>query len=421
MAAPQETVRGDVPLWLTGPVPEPVRDPLPATTDLAIIGGGVAGVAVAHHAVRHGVRVVLLEAGRLAGRASGRNDGQVLLGLGEHLNRLYGQWGRERGRALWAFLADNGDAMAEVVAALGLDCHYHRDGGLRLADGPAEGRELEETSALMREDGIPHRLYGAAELEAVLPLGRGFDGGLYLEGEALFDPARFVRGLAAAARAGGLVLREDTRVASITGELGEFRLDLDDGPLRASIVVHATSALAPDLDRSGFLARTLFPLRAQILTTPPLPAELATRMPPWAMSSNFCYEYFRMHGDRLSLGGMRWSVPGEEGGTRDDGVVNPTITANLLAWLGRHFPDLAPAGAERCWTGILAGTPDGLPLIGELPGRPGELACLGFNGYGMSFAYLAGRSIAEQVAEGRATHPSASLFRPDRFRAAAGA
>jgi glycine/D-amino acid oxidase-like deaminating enzyme len=133
------------------------------------------------------------------------------------------------------------------------------------------------------------------------------------------------------------------------------------------------------------------------------------------MSTNFGYEYWRMHDRRLTLGGSRWSVPGEETGITDDRSINPAIGANLRQWLARRFPDIARHGVERQWTGIMAGTPDGLPLAGELPGRPGEYALLAFNGYGMSFAFLAGRCLVEMVVDGRSAVDGACLFRPDRF------
>ena len=139
-------------------------------------------------------------------------------------------------------------------------------------------------------------------------------------------------------------------------------------------------------------------------------------MPPYAMSSNFCYEYFRIHRGRFVLGGMRWSVPGEELGTVDDSTVNPEVTNNLLDYVRRHFPDLSGRDFPHAWTGIMAGTPDGLPLVGALPGRAGTYALGAFNGYGLSFAFLAGRCLAELVVDGQSPHPALPLFAPRRLR-----
>ena len=388
---------------------------MPASVDVVVIGGGVAGVSVAWHARKLGLGVALLESELVASRASGRNDGQVLLGLGEHLNRLVGQLGRESALELWRFLDENHNALSSTLSAEGIDCDFVQEGGLRLASSESELDELRESSQIMRAEGIAHRLLEADEVEAALPLSRGFFGALYLEREAIFDPAAFVEGLALRARAGGALIREQCRVVEVEGELGAYRVRSDDLELEAAVVVHATSALAPQLERSGFLSRVVFPFRGQIIATRELSDEQLAAMPRYAMSSHFCYEYFRVHGKRMTLGGMRWSVKGEESGILDDESVNPEVTHNLVRYLEKHFPSLSTIGVHSEWTGIMAGSPDALPLVGEVPGRPGEYACLAFNGYGMSFAFLAGKCIAEMIQSGRSSYEAASQFRPSRF------
>ena len=131
---------------------------------------------------------------------------------------------------------------------------------------------------------------------------------------------------------------------------------------------------------------------------------------------NFCYEYFRLHGGRFVVGGMRWSVPGEEQGIVDDTEVNDAVADGLRAYVHRHFPVLRDVPFPHGWTGIMAGTQDGLPLCGELPGRPGVFALLGFNGYGLSFACEAGATVADQIVHGKADHPAVPMFAPRRFR-----
>ena len=215
-------------------------------------------------------------------------------------------------------------------------------------------------------------------------------------------------------------MRRRHRVTAIDGDAGAFDVALANGQsLRATVVVHCTSALAPDLDRTGLLARTVFPFRGQIIATDPLPPAIADQFPPYAMSSNFCYEYFRMHDRRFVLGGKRWSVAGEEQGIVDDDHHNPEVSNQLLTYAREHFPVLADTPFPHVWTGIMAGTPDGLPLCGSLPGQPGMFALLGFNGYGMSFAFLAARSLADMIAgNGGGQHPALPLFAPRRLATA---
>ncbi|GAB4152528.1 MAG: FAD-dependent oxidoreductase [Planctomycetota bacterium] len=399
-------------LWLEDLAPTPLREP-PSRCDVAVIGGGIAGICLALHCARLGLDTALFEARDLATRASGRNDGQILLGLGEHYHRVVSQFGGEKARRLWRFLATNHEELLGAIE--GLDCDLRRAGGLRLAETPHEREELAEASEKLLGDGIPHRLLDEKAVREMLPGARGFFGAIELPGEAVVQPARMARGLGSMAAAAGARLVPHREVRAIQGEAGDFSLELAGDTVRAGVVVHCTSALARGLDDTGFLARTVFPFRGQILASEPLPADIRARFPDRAMSSNFCYEYFRAHGNRFVIGGMRWSVPGEEAGILDDDTANPLIRENLLGYVARHFPSLHGVRFPAEWTGIMAGTPDGLPLLGGIPGKPGVFTLSAFNGYGLSFAFHGARCLASIIASGRSPDPDADLFAPRRF------
>ena len=403
-------------LWLTEASPIDASSTPPDAVDVVIVGGGIAGISTALHLARHGVATAVLEQRTVASRASGRNDGQLLLGLGEHYHRIHGQFGTERARMLWQFLADNHTALRHELAAANVACDLRHAGGLRLAETPHEWTELEVAATLLASEGKAHELVPARDLPRWLPAGRGFHGALHLHGEAILQPVEMVRGLARAAIAAGAHVVENASVTAIHGDSGDFTVRLANGrSVRAAIVVHCTSTLARELDASGLLARTVFPFRGQVIATEPLPADVAAAFPDHAMSSNFCYEYFRVSRRRFVIGGKRWSVPGEQLGILDDSTHDERITQNLLAYVREHFPVLADVAFPHVWTGIMAGTPDGLPLVGALPGRPGTFALLAFNGYGLSFAFLAGRCLAEQIAGSGAAHAAMPLFAPRRF------
>lgn len=403
-------------LWIQETRPFPNEDqPLPEKADIVVVGGGIAGVCTALHLAKGGARAVVLEEGALAGRASGRNDGQMLLGLGEHYNRIQGQWGAEGARTLWHFIHDNNHALKTEIKDHAIACELLEGGGYRLAETEHEWEELEEAAALLRKENLPHRLHDAKATRDMLPA-VGFHGMLELPGEAVVHPVRLVFGLAGVAHQHGARFYQHHGVRGIEGSAGDFHVHTERGSVRTAIVVHCTSTLARELDPSGFLDRQVFPFRGQILATDPLPEEIVGRFGPQAMSSHFCYEYFRVHGRRFVVGGMRWSVKGEEQGTLDDSRINPEVSDNLLGYVRKHFPILTPHDFPHSWTGIMAGTKDGLPLLGALPGQPGAFALLGFNGYGLSFAYLGGEVLSQQILGGRASHEAAPMFAPRRFQ-----
>lgn len=395
-------------LWL--------QDKLPTSTEVVVIGGGIAGVSVAYHLALKGVDVVLLEARDIASRASGRNDGQLLLGIGEHYHRVVSQFGPEKAIELWDFIEGNSNRLKGVMRGEVRKADLITAGGLHMAETEQEFEELRQTCRMLYQhgrDGVT--LLNAAELTSLLPV-EGFHGALRIPEESVVDPASLVKGLADRAAYLGAKIHTRARVAAICSADNGHLVQLeDDRSIETLMVVHCTSALATDLDHSGFLRAQTFPYRGQIIATDPVSSEQVGAFNGYAMSSNFGYEYFRTHQNRFMLGGMRWSVRGQEESITNDNITCETITKNLLGYVDKHFPTLKGVEFPHQWTGIMAGTNDGLPLVGAIPGQPGVFVLAAFNGYGLSFAFKAGDAISEQIIDGRASDPAVSMFDPRRF------
>src|SRR4051812_21046885 len=84
-------------------VESPARPRLGAEldVDVCVIGGGLAGLTTAREIARRGWSVVVLETDRIAANASGRNDGFVLPGFAESMERVVSRVGMEHAKALW--------------------------------------------------------------------------------------------------------------------------------------------------------------------------------------------------------------------------------------------------------------------------------------------------------------------------------
>jgi glycine/D-amino acid oxidase-like deaminating enzyme len=108
-----------------------------------------------------------------------------------------------------------------------------------------------------------------------------------------------------------------------------------------------------------------------------------------------------------------------EFGTTDDSTVNEGISEYLRETTGRYFgPDWGeddPEGRVRSeWTGIMGFSPDGFPLVGELPGEQGLWASCSFQGHGMVLCWMCARALVEMM-EGRDGEELREWF-PDAFR-----
>ena len=93
------------PIWSSVSLPE--RPPFPGGTiraDVAVIGAGLTGLSAAYHLLKHrpGLRLMVLEAGRIGAGASGRTTGMVGPGVGQSLAALVRRFGPEQARVLYA-------------------------------------------------------------------------------------------------------------------------------------------------------------------------------------------------------------------------------------------------------------------------------------------------------------------------------
>ena len=112
---------------------------------------------------------------------------------------------------------------------------------------------------------------------------------------------------------------------------------------------------------------------------------------------------------------MRWLTPTQEAGTDDDTVIERTVGAGLREFLPKHFPALAGIRVEHEWTGIMGFTPDRAPLVGPVPGSPGEYLAAGFHGHGMPMAFYAAKAVAEMIAGREPEVFVPEAFLPSRF------
>ena len=388
---------------------------LPASAEVVVIGGGIAGTSTALHLAGAGVDVVLLEAGELANRASGRNDGQMLLGLGESYNRVVSQFGSGGASILLNFIRENGSAMKRSILGSLSKESYIDGGGLHLAETEQELTELRESACLLVQENIDCSILNQQDIKKLLPA-VGFLGGLKIRGESIIHPVQAVRVIAREARYRGAQIYTNSPVHRVNKHHDGYAICLNDGSvINTVMVVHCTSALATNLDDSGFLKTQIFPYRGQIICSDPLPDELIKPIGNFAMSSNFGYEYFRTYQNRFMIGGMRWAVKGQEEGHIRDNVTNYKITEKLIQYAWDHFPQLKTTMFPHAWTGIIAGTNDGLPLVGAIPGQIGSFVLSAFNGYGLGFAFKAGQMISDQIVNGKSEEAAAKMFSPRRF------
>jgi gamma-glutamylputrescine oxidase len=362
--APGALVSTSIPFW---PVPgESYAGALPDRADVVVIGGGIAGVSVLHHLGLRRVNAVLVERSNLAAGASGRNAGFLLAGVAASYAEAVRVYGRSKAREVWSLTNENHDAMIEAVG--GDDVGYRRLGSVTLAASDQEASQLEESEAMLREDGFDARWDG---LRLINPR----------DGEA--NPAAIVGALARRAPRGAI--REGVEVTALEASSDGVTVHAGGKVCRAGVVILATNAYTSQLVPQVAIQ----PTRAQMLASAPVP-ERVSELPTY---SHYGYRYWRqLDRGEVLVGGWRDTSMETEIGYEEQPTA--AIQSHLDAQLERLSPS---ARVSHRWAGIMGFTESGLPLVGPLEGMPNVHLCAGFNGHGMGFAFMSARRVAEAL------------------------
>ncbi|WP_258092664.1 NAD(P)/FAD-dependent oxidoreductase [Salipiger pentaromativorans] len=327
---------------MTGLPDLPAAQALPATADVAVIGGGLVGAAVAWGLLRRGLRVVVLDEGDLAYRASRGNFGLV--------------WVQGKGLDFppYAHLTrDSADAWPGFDAALteasGVSPMLTRAGGYGFCFSQAElDKAAANMARLAQQTGgrFAYRMVGAEELRRELPwIGPEIPGAVHTELDRGANPLYLLRGLhLAIARAGGVLL-PDHKVTRLAETGAGYTVETKAGTLSAGQVVLAAglgnAALAPMVG----LTAPVRPVRGQILVT--------ERIPPFLNAVTSVIR--QMHEGSCLIGATN-----EEAGY-DTGTL-PGAQAALAAQTLRLVPALEHVRIVRSWGALRVMTPDGLPI-----------------------------------------------------------
>jgi glycine/D-amino acid oxidase-like deaminating enzyme len=381
-------IASTTPYWLDSPYT--ARPPLDGDVEVeaCVIGGGVAGLSCALALARHGIDTLLLEAGTVAGGASGRNGGFLIAGTAVFHNDARALMGPERARAVYADTLAAQDEIVALAEELGVAEHVRRTGLLRLAVDEEEAEHVRAHAAALRADGFPAELVERDELPPALR--RSGLVGCLTEHDAALHPVRWYRALAAAAEAAGARICEGTRVVAPVPAPGEGLVATDHGQVQARHVVVAADGALPVLVPD--YADRVRARRLHMVATAPLPHAFDT-----LVYARWGHEYFQQLPDGRVLAGGFSDTDGE-GSYTDSDAGEPLVWERVHRYL-REELGLDGELTHR-WTGVVGYTEDQLPYAGEVPGRPGLHAAGGYSGHGNVPGYMCGRDIADAIAGG---------------------
>jgi gamma-glutamylputrescine oxidase len=349
--------------------------------DVVVVGAGLVGAAVAARLVREGFDTAVLEAQGVADGATGRSAGMVLTGLPGHYNWAVSTYGRERAQETWRLTVEGREQLSATARRLGVPIEH--TGSLALAVDDAEAQALEESAALLEEDGFN------VEFDPKDPLERGFRAALRYPDDLTVDATTLTWALLADSR---VTIHERTEIRALEPEPDGVRIEAQERTVFCSGAVLAVNGYAPLLD--DYFADKVAPVRSLVLATEPLSAAILEQ----PCCADYGYEYGRQLPDgRLLLGSwrrLRFSDSTEYRGTDQEIDPSEATEEGLLRFALHHFPEVGTYNADR-YSGTMGFTPDGLPLIGSLPDLPRAYFGVGLGGRGLAWAFV----VAERLVE----------------------
>ena len=405
-------LRVATPVWLGGRN-RPLAPAYPTLgrnqqADVAIVGGGVTGAAVAWMFARSGVRVILLEAGRVGCGSTAASTALLMQEPDRDLNELSGLYGARTARRIWRLSMAATREFVAALESLRVDCRLELRDSVYYAATAADRRRLRAEFADRRRASLPGRWLDRTALKALTSIAGS--GAIRTGGNGQVDPYLACTGLLRAAARQGARIYERSPVDGMETHADGAVLAVNGRAVRCRRVIVATGYATPYCQP---LVAHFRMFHTYVLATARLGARQRHRLglgDVMLWDTGRPYHYARWtHDHRLLLGGGDRPRVAE----RQRKKALREGTARLRKHFVRRFPALEDVAIDFAWEGLFATTPDGLPYVGPHKDYPRHLFALGYGGNGMTFGFLAARLLLE-MHQGRRSRDHA-LFAFDRL------
>lgn len=422
---------------------------LPKSVDVVVIGGGIVGVFAAYYLARRGLKVALVEKGRIGGEQSSRNWG----------------WCRQQNRDAreLPIATKSLDLWERFAADSSEDTGFRRCGLLYLSN---DGEELERWARwrdFAQTVGVTTQMLSSVEAgERGHATGRVWKGGVFSPTDGTADPSMAAPAVARAIMALGSTVHQNCAARGIETEAGRLSgVVTESGTIRTTSAILAGGAWASSFCRQLGIRFPQASIRSSILAVSApgangLPDALHTAAVSVTRRTDGKYtlaisgrgrvdvtpQQLRFAPQFLPIFAKRWRslAPGGLEGIRSGHetlkrwrldqptpmervrVLDPAPDPSTIRLIYQRavdlLPELAQTSITEAWAGYIDSTPDGVPCIGPTPGIPGLVLAAGFSGHGFGIAPGAGHLVADLVS-GAEPIVDPRPYRFERFDASA--
>lgn len=413
-----------------------------------MIGGGIIGVFAAYYMARRGMKVALVEKGRVGAEQSSRNWG----------------WCRQQNRDAreLPMATKSLDLWEQFTAQTGEVTGFQRCGLLYLSNSEKELAGWARWGEFARTVDVKTQMLSAQEAaQRGRATGKPWKGGVFAPTDGTADPSRAAPAVARALLKLGATVHQGCAARGVETEGGRVSAVVTEhGTIRTKVAVLAGGAWASSFCRQYGIRFPQAAIRQTALSVAAsgkdIPAALHTtgvsmtrrldggytlavsgrgRVDPTPQLLRFAPQFLPMFQRRwrnLAPGGLEGVRSGHEGWSRWQldkptpmermRILDPKVDAAAVELTYRRavelVPTLAGSPVTAAWAGYVDSTPDGVPGIGEVSNLRGLVLAAGFSGHGFGIGPGAGHLIAD-IVSGAAPLVDPRPYHPDRFLSSA--
>lgn len=368
------------------------------TTDVLVIGAGIAGLSCAYELARAGHEVAVVDRGPFGGGMTARTSAHLAFELDDFFEELRSLRGEDACRQYYESQSAAVDRIEEICRQEEIDCDFARIDGYFV---PAEDKDIE----YLRKELSAARAAGFADAEWI-----DAGPGAWCSGPALrfprqgrFHPLKYLDGLIRALRRQGAALYAETRIISLDEKDGEVSAKTGAGGM-------ITAARAVVATNSPFHLRIPIhtkqaPYRTYVIAGP-VPKGAAPDALIWdTLEPSYHYVRIQPGQDEDTL-----IVGGEDHKTGEAEDMDERLV-RLEAWARERFPRLGPVSHR--WSGQVYEPSDYAPFIGKSPGFEQVYLITGDSGEGLTTG-VAGALVIRDLID-RGTSPWSDVYDPGRL------
>lgn len=356
------------------------------TADVAVIGGGLAGLSAALQMARAGKKVAVLEAESIGFGASGRNGGFVSPGFATGGDAIAARAGGNVARTLHEMSIEGVEFVRQNIASLNIEEAQLSPGIMsvrRYDDGDSLKHYADE---LYRDYGYKLDFHTTAETRNILNSRRYFQS--VTDPNAFhIHPLNYLRALGREIeRLGGRIF-EHSRVVQLLDHGDGKLVKTAQGQVKAGAVLITTGGYTDGL--VGQIKRAYLPIATYVMVSEEAPELIASAIRTTSAigDNRRAGDYYRViDGGRRLLWGGRITTRAAD---------TPGVVRELRSEMEGTYPQLASLKTELAWSGLMSYARHLMPQIGKLDRA--TWYCTAFGGHGLNTTAIGGKVVAEAI------------------------